>query len=63
MIIYNGVNVVKCIQYIKLSTKGETKVILILDMLLKILTLKQNVDINNKIISIRSITQIRNQPI
>ena len=45
MIIYNEVNIDKCIQYIKLSSKGETKVILILAMLRRMLTLKQNVGI------------------
>jgi len=56
MIIYNGVSIVKYIQYIKLSIKGGSKVILILAMLRRILTLKQNVGIYNKIISIKSIT-------
>ena len=47
MIIYNEVNIDICIQYIKLSTKGGTKVILILTtvMLRRMLTLKQNVGI------------------
>jgi len=57
MIIYNGVHIVNCIQYIKISIKGGAKVILILAMLRRILTLKQNVGIYNKIISIKSINR------